>query len=205
MERTTNPPIASLPQGQTERTLHSTKKKLIFLLFLFLFAALAVSLINLYTRQPYEQALDAIGAGKIRRQGSYSWDGFDTHGGFFRDGMCYFRFPLLESGKMQMETILQKDGWHSLPADERIMEEIENLLHSMVFGNHMTEKDSAHILEEIGRVTAGGWFFNDKNDKESLKNMDLAWTFGGGKHLTNFVIAVYDSETGCIYYFGKDS
>lgn len=184
--------------------MHLTKKKWIFLISLLLFSSLAVYLINLYTRQPCEQALDTIGAGKIRRQSSYSWEGFDTHGGFLGDGTSHFCFRLTKSGKTQMETILQKDGWHPLPMDERIMGEIKDLLYSMVFGKYITETDSAHIFAEIEQTATGGWFFYDKNDKESLKNMAHPWTLDKDYHLTNFVIAVYDSEAGIIYYFGDD-
>lgn len=202
MEQTTK--ILSIPQTQAARAPHLPKKKWIFFISLILFSALAVCLIRLYIKQPLERALDAIGASTIRRQGSFAWDGFDTHGGFLGDGTSYFSFQLAEEGKAQMGTILQKEGWHPLPAAGQIMDELEELLGSMVFGKYITEADSARLLAEIGQVSVGGWFFYDKSDKESLTNMNLAWTFGSEHRLANFVIAVYDSVTGKIYYFEED-
>ena len=64
---------------------HMNRKKKIFLILLLVFAGLIICFIEIFTKQPYERALDAIGANKILHQKTYSWDGVDTHG-FFGDG-----------------------------------------------------------------------------------------------------------------------
>ncbi|MDE7210389.1 MAG: hypothetical protein K2O03_02960, partial [Lachnospiraceae bacterium] len=107
---------------------HMSRKEKIIIILLLIFAGLILCLVEIFAKQPYERALDAIGANKIRRQKTYSWDGVNTHG-FFGDGSSYFLFRL--SGKKQMEEVLEGEGWHSLPVDERIIDETENVLKNL--------------------------------------------------------------------------
>lgn len=178
---------------------HAHRKKKILLVFLLIFGGVIICLVEIFSKQTYERALDAIGAGRIRRQGTYSWDGMDKHG-FLGDGFSYFIFHL--SNKKQMEEVLKEEGWHSFPMDERIIEEIDGVL--MYVENNTPETDRKDILTELKQISEGGWFFYDKADVESLKNMDLEWTFHHGRRLTNYIIAVYDSGAGIIYYFDCD-
>ena len=187
---------------QSPKTTHLTKKKIIFLILLSIAAIFIVYLIILFSRQPHERALGAIGADNIRRQKNYSWDGVNTHGGISMDGQSYYRFLL--SKKDQMETVLQKDGWHPLPVDERIFNEVDGILGSMAFGGNISETDRDEILAALGQISEGAWFFQDKNDIESLKNMDLDWTFHHDRRLTDYIIAVYDANAGVIYYFDSN-
>lgn len=180
--------------------MHFTKKNRIFLALFLIFSVVIIFLAEFFSRKPYERALDAVGAGNIRRQGNYSWEGFNHHGSIFMDGTSYFCYHL--SDKKQLESVSQKEGWHSFPIDERISNEINRILWNME--SDIPESERTNIVAELGQIRNGGWFFYDKGDVESLKNMDLDWTYHHGRRPTNYIIAVSDFDTGTLYYFDSD-
>lgn len=104
---------------------------------------------------------------------------FDTHGGFLGDGTT---FAQVRCRLTPPDTTF----WHPLPGPD----ELEDLV------NRCTDENGTN---KIPKITNGSWFFLNRHPKntqpDTIKNHG-SW---------NFTLALFDEETGMLYYFEYDT
>lgn len=107
---------------------------------------------------------------------------WDDHGGFHGDGSTFVKIKAAVQ-------IPESKFWHPLPAPENIAKALS-----------FCKDDNG--LREIPEVENGFWFFRDRHT-QSMDPASCAAIHQRGSW--NFTLAVYDTDTGTLYYFEFDT
>lgn len=156
-------------------------KKLVIILVLFLLVGCAAR------QEPLELISEAIG---VDVTGGALLEAEDGRGGFHGDGetVVAVSAPGLE--------LPEDSRWHSLPLSEN--------LSAAVYGRQ-TETESFGPLFPVGAVPAvehGCWFFMDRHadSTDPTDDTDLH-----ARSSWNFTAAIYDADTGILYFLELDT
>jgi hypothetical protein len=114
----------------------------------------------------------------------------DSHGGFHGDGSAFTVLTFDAEARQTLEGEMGGDCWHPLPMTENAAKAVEYLA--------LDENDTRLIPE----VEQGYYYFRDRH-RESQDPADDSGLFD--RYSYNFTLAVYDSETGTLYYFELDT
>jgi hypothetical protein len=114
----------------------------------------------------------------------------DSHGGFHGDGSAFTVLTFDAEARQTLEGEMGGDCWHPLPMTENAAKAVEYLA--------LDENDTRLIPE----VEQGYYYFRDRHH-ESQDPADDSTLFD--RYSYNFTLAVYDSETGTLYYFELDT
>lgn len=114
----------------------------------------------------------------------------DTHGGFHGDGCAFTVMTFDAEDRKALEADMNGDCWHALPMTENVARAAQSLA---------TGEDGKSLFPEI---TQGYYYFRDRHS-QSTDPGDDSGLFSRASW--NFTMAVYDSETGTLYYFALDT
>ena len=120
----------------------------------------------------------------------------DDHGGFHGDGLLAVTvsFSKEQSGDL-ISKFQQTSGWHSFPMSENVC--------SALYGNGSR---GALILGEdmdpLPEIKEGWYFFRDRHPRAEDPFEDSALFSRGSFNVT---LAVFDSETGMLYFYELDT
>ena len=156
-------------------------KKFVFILALLLLVGCAAR------QEPLEIISEAIG---VDVSGGEILEAEDDHGGFRGDGetVLVISLPGLE--------LPEDPRWHPLPLSENLA--------AAVYG-WQTEAESFGPLfpsDAVPAVEHGYWFFMDRHSQAADPSSD------SGLHdrsSWNFTAAIYDADTGILYYLELDT
>ncbi|MBQ2901392.1 MAG: hypothetical protein IJE49_06040 [Agathobacter sp.] len=119
-------------------------------------------------------------------------DEADSHGGFHGDGSYYLILDCSENKEKALENV---KGWKELP--------LSSNLQLMMYGDESGAY--GYNLAEVAKIpeiTNGYYYFCDRHSQSSDANDD---TNVLNRASFNFIIAIYDSDTGKMYYFEFDT
>jgi hypothetical protein len=169
------------------------KKRIQHALLVGMALALLIALSSCQLPHDLQQFLDAsvdmdclgldLSQGTVTRQE-------DSHGGFHGDGSTFTVLTFDAEAQQTLEGEMGGDCWHPLPMTENVAQAVECLV--------LDENDTRLIPE----VEQGYYYFRDRN-RESQDPADDGALFD--RYSYNFTLAVYDSETGTLYYFELDT
>ena len=114
----------------------------------------------------------------------------DTHGGFHGDGRAFAVVTFDAEDREALEADMNGDGWHPLPMTENAARAVRELA---------AGEDGKRLFPKI---TQGCYYFRDRHS-QSTDPEDDSGLFS--RSSLNFTMAVYDSETGTLYYFELDT
>ena len=122
----------------------------------------------------------------------------DSHGGFHGDGMTFVVLHFDEDGLAeQLEGLA---GWHPLPLSENA---------GILIYGYDTEKmkTGPYLCDEQGQgmipqIQNGYYYFYDRHS-ESRDVYDDTYIFDRGSY--NFTLAIYDADSGMLYYAKLDT
>jgi hypothetical protein len=115
----------------------------------------------------------------------------DSHGGFHGDGSAFTVLTFDAEARQTLEGEMGGDCWHPLPMTENAAKAVECLA---------LDKNDTRLIPEVEQ---GYYYFRDRN-RESQDPADDSALFDFDRSY-NFTLAVYDSETGTLYYFELDT
>ena len=122
----------------------------------------------------------------------------DSHGGFHGDGMYFVTLSF--SNRTFLDQASGVQGWDSLPLSENLTK--------LVYGiEDDTSKIGPYLTKEIGEpvipdVQNGCYYFLDRHS-QSVDGYDDNDVLNRGS--LNLTIAIYDMDTGTLYYMEYDS
>lgn len=114
----------------------------------------------------------------------------DTHGGFHGDGSAFAIVTFDAEGRAALEKDMVGDCWHTLPMTGNVARAADSLT---------AAEDGERFFPEIEQ---GYYYFRDRSG-QSPDPSDDSELFSRASW--NFTMAVYDSETGTLYYFELDT
>ena len=143
-------------------------------------------------RETKKEISDALG---MDVSGGEIMDVWDTHGGFHGDG---FSVVTLQDPEGQICTgILSAEGWRKLPLSENVT----TLLYGMT-GEGLHEGRTSGSALPIPETENGLWFFLDRHSHCTDPYDDGALFTRAS---INCTVAVYDMDTGTLYYMEYDT
>ena len=113
-------------------------------------------------------------------------ESLDTHGGFHGDGSYYYILDCSQNSEKALEIV--SSGWNKLPLPKNI--------EVLMFGH---ENSWYRLADEakMPKVENGYYVFVNRSPGSEASD----W-YG---NITNFTIAVYDTDTDTVYYFENDT
>ncbi len=123
----------------------------------------------------------------------------DNHGGFHGDGEAYAKVSFSDDSFYDL--IRENPEWHNLP--------LPQTLKVIVYGGKLDSGESwAPFIEDkygcplLPDVYNGYYFFKDRH-RESTDEKDSSIIFD--RYSMNFTMAIYDSDTKTLYFYGIDT
>ena len=125
---------------------------------------------------------------------------WDTHGGFLGDGDTFAEIKL-EDESIEDE-IKENGNWKELPFSDNMTALLYGLVSENVHaGPYLDDENGDPFFPEIKN---GYYFFYDRHSEASLsKRYDESEVFDRASF--NFVTAIYDTDTGTLYYWKFDT
>lgn len=127
---------------------------------------------------------------KLNLSGGTVVSELDTHGGFHGDGDTFVVITFPQTDWPALEGEMTGPYWHPLPLTDNLFK----VTYSLALG-----KDGEPFFPEVSQ---GYYYFRDRHS-ESRDPADDSELFGRGSW--NFTMAVYDSQTGTLYYYELDT
>lgn len=119
----------------------------------------------------------------------------DTHGGFHGDGTTFAAFRMTEEEALPQ---FEEAGWQRLPFDRTATALAYGITEGNVTtGPYMTDGEGKTMLPEIEK---GYYYFLDRYPGEEEQSKNVL-----ERSAVNFTMAVYDTETGTMYYVKIDT
>ena len=114
----------------------------------------------------------------------------DTHGGFQGDGDTFVVMTFPQTDRPALEREMTGPYWHPLPLTDNLARVTYNLALGV---------DGEPFFPEVDQ---GCYYFRDRHS-ESQDPTDESGLFNRGSW--NFTLAIYDSQTGTLYYYELDT
>ncbi len=114
----------------------------------------------------------------------------NTHGGFLGDGDTFVVMTFSRTDQPTLESEMTGPYWHPLP----LTDDLFKVTYSLALG-----EDGEPLFPEVGQ---GYYYFRDRHS-QSRDPADDSGLFGRGSW--NFTLAIYDSQTGTLYYYELDT
>lgn len=160
----------------------------------FLALLLALLLFGCSVKDPLREVSDAVG---VDVTGGTLLEHTDSHGGFHGDGESIQCVQLTETQAAELMRGVRENGfWHPLPLSEE--------LSAAVYGRRTTTESFGPLFPEgaVPPVENGVWFFRDRHSQST----DPASTIGlHDRSSWNFTAAIFDADTGLLYYLELDT
>jgi len=120
----------------------------------------------------------------------------DTHEGFHYDGCTYAAMEISDEQQSVLEKNIQAaDGWKEIP--------LTDFLEDIIYGG---EYNSSYVADDKGEalfpeIQQGYYYaYDESSGRHGLDEGQFQ-----EQHSHNFVIALYDSQRGRLYYYKFDS
>lgn len=114
----------------------------------------------------------------------------DTHGGFQGDGDTFVVMTFPQTDRPALEREMTGPYWHPLP----LTDNLARVTYNLALG-----EDGEPFFPEMDQ---GCYYFRDRHS-ESQDPTDESGLFNRGSW--NFTLAIYDSQTGTLYYYELDT
>lgn len=169
----------------------------ILLAAVFILAAALLSGCREY--DPLGDITDVLGVDVYRAEMLHSQD---SHGGFLGDGLLAVSFQFsAEEAKELPEQLADQTGWHPFPLSENV----ETALYGKTTANSTRNaliRDYSTDELLVPEIENGWYFFYDRHSgvKDPLDDSQL---FSRGSY--NCTVAVFDTDTGILYFFEIDT